>query len=115
MPPKRKPLGDLALIQSSVKRTKTSTTPLYGLGRMPDTPLPEPNIHLPRPELASQGNVPSTPALSISINPKTGYNNPPGRKKKRISALNLPGILNYHPVEVPFTGHKAQVITTLLK
>jgi len=129
MPPKRKVLDSTPLNESThlSKRLKATRKRNLACASVPDTLHAEWNTGTPSipPSQVSQSAVPlhwgATPAtttatakptshiLAQSITPHAGGKGGQGRKKQRILALDLPGIPNYHAVEVPFSCHKAKV------
>ena len=130
MPPKLKPHGDLPLNESvyQPKCPKTVGGEKLTLISAPDTMHSEWNTstflpgrwaqnEIPLLSLASlSAAVPVTttalplpPVLAQSITPKPGGKTQQSRKRQRTLAVDLPGILSYHAVDVPFRCHKAKV------
>ena len=129
MPPKRKALDSTPLNESThlSKRLKATRKRNLAWASVPNTPHVERNTGTPSfpPRLVSQSAVPlrnaaipatttattkpTSPTLAESITSHAGGKGEQGRKKQRILAVDLPGIPNYHAVEVPFPCHTAKV------
>ena len=92
--------------------TRTTSPPLPPLQPLPPPPPPP-----PPPPLQSLPPLPPPPPptpLPILVQstpgpPEVGGKVPKGRKKQQILAADLPGIPNYHAMEVLFPSHEAVV------